>query len=265
MKHDSRTFKHIADRHTILRAISGSELYGIATGSGDRDEMGVLIEPPEYVLGLKQFEQYQHRTQPQGVRSGPGDLDLTVYGLRKWTRLAADGNPTVLLLGFAPDSAILMEDETGKLLRNSMELFHSRQAAARFIGYCVSQLSQLRGEKARKHTNRPELIQEYGYDTKFAAHAVRLAVQGIEYLETGGITLPMPEPWRSYLIGMRTGKVEYFEAVTVIEEQLEKLREIERSGNLRPSPAYREIDLFLQEAYMHHWSKHGLLGGANAG
>ena len=36
------------------------------------------------------------RTQPEGVRSGPGDLDLIVYSLRKWMRLALTGNPTVL-------------------------------------------------------------------------------------------------------------------------------------------------------------------------
>jgi hypothetical protein len=32
--------------------------------------------------------------------SGPGDLDLTIYGLRKYCRMALKGSPTVLLLLF---------------------------------------------------------------------------------------------------------------------------------------------------------------------
>ena len=43
--------------------------------------------------------------QPEGARSGAGDLDLVIYSLRKWARLAAQGNPTVLLLLFVPDDA----------------------------------------------------------------------------------------------------------------------------------------------------------------
>ena len=49
------------------------------SGHRRRDEMAVCVEPPEYLLGLREFEHYVVRTQPDGVQSGPGDLDLTVY------------------------------------------------------------------------------------------------------------------------------------------------------------------------------------------
>jgi hypothetical protein len=42
------------------------------------------------------------------------------------------------------------------------------------------------------HTNRPELVAVHGYDTKYAMHALRLGLQGIELLSTGRITLPVP-------------------------------------------------------------------------
>ena len=64
--------------------------------------MGICIEPPEYVAGLRRFEQWVYRTQPEGARSGPGDIDRTVYSLRKWCRLALAGNPTVMLLLHVP-------------------------------------------------------------------------------------------------------------------------------------------------------------------
>src|SRR6185295_6437812 len=76
MKHSSPEFAAIAERGTILRVQVGSGLHGTAIkGQDDRDEMGICVEPPEYVVGLSRFEQYIFRTQPEGHRSGPGDLD----------------------------------------------------------------------------------------------------------------------------------------------------------------------------------------------
>jgi hypothetical protein len=105
--------KTIAEIGTILRGEVGSGVHGITLpGTDDRDEMGVCIEPPEYVIGLLHFEQYIYRsaverTGREGARSEHGDLDLVVYSLRKWCRLALKGNPTVLLLLFLPESAIM--------------------------------------------------------------------------------------------------------------------------------------------------------------
>lgn len=83
----------------ILRAVVGSTVHGLANaGTDDRDEMGVCIEPPEYVLGLRPFEHWVFRTQDEGTPSGPGDLDLTIYGLGKYCQMALKGSPTVLLL-----------------------------------------------------------------------------------------------------------------------------------------------------------------------
>jgi hypothetical protein len=79
--------------------------------------MAIFLEPPEFLIGLRAavsgsspgpFEHYVERTQPEGSRSGPGDLDLVAYSLRKWLRLALAGNPTVLLLLFSPPEFLLV-------------------------------------------------------------------------------------------------------------------------------------------------------------
>src|SRR5205823_13381352 len=104
----------IVEQGTILRATVGSTVHGLHHGGqDDRDEMAVFVEPPEYLLGLARargirggmygFEHVVARTQPEGVRSGPGDLDLVAYSLRKYIRLALKGHPTILLLLFVPD------------------------------------------------------------------------------------------------------------------------------------------------------------------
>ena len=53
----------------------------------------------------------------QGHRSGPGDLDLVAYSLRKYVRLALKGHPTILLLLFVPGDLVLVETELGEELR----------------------------------------------------------------------------------------------------------------------------------------------------
>jgi len=57
------------------------------SGTDDREEMAVHVEPREYVLGLRQFQDLVYRTRGEGEPSGPGDLDLVVYGLRKYCGL----------------------------------------------------------------------------------------------------------------------------------------------------------------------------------
>jgi uncharacterized protein len=111
----------IVERGTILQATVGSTVHGLHHGGqDDRDEMAVYIELPEFLVGLRRapairgglygFEHSVERTQPEGVRSGPGDLDLVAYSLRKWVRLALKGHPTILLLLFVPDEFVVAPD-----------------------------------------------------------------------------------------------------------------------------------------------------------
>src|SRR5438876_8381532 len=115
---DREPAREIAERGCILRAVVGSTVHGLANpGTDDRDEMGVCIEPREYVLGLRPFEHWVFRTQPDGVPSGPADLDLTIHGLRKYCRLAMKGSPTVLLLLFIEGEHVMIRTPLGAELQ----------------------------------------------------------------------------------------------------------------------------------------------------
>src|ERR1700748_2562013 len=100
--HASQEARRIAERGMILRTQVGSGVHGTAiSGQDDRDEMGVCLEPPQFVTGLARvpdvtrgvgpsvrFEQYERHTawdRPGGVanRSGAGDLDVIIYSARK--------------------------------------------------------------------------------------------------------------------------------------------------------------------------------------
>lgn len=257
------TKSDIATTGLLLLGQVGSGLHGVTTGADDRDEMGVCIEPPAYVIGNSAFEQHIYRTQPDGVRSGPGDLDRVVYSLRKWARLAAQGNPTVLLLLFMPAHEIVYNSAVGRDLQAHPERFLSRQVAARFSGYLVSQRNQLLGLKAKKHTNRPELIEQFGFDTKFAYHMIRLGLQGVELLTTGRITLPIPEPDRTWLTELRRGEHTKEAALDRAAELLDRLNLLERTANLPAHPDRVRIDQWLTDVYHSEWERRGLLRTGN--
>ncbi len=253
--HGSDEFRVIADQATILRVLVGSGLHGTAVeGQDDRDEMGICVEPPEYVIGLRTFEQYIFRTQAEGVRSGPGDLDLIIYSLRKWVRLALDGNPTILLPLFVPDAEVVSIDELGAELRANAGLFVSRAAGRRFAGYLRTQRERMLGVRGGRHTNRPELVEQYGFDTKYAMHMVRLGVQGVELLETGRITLPIAEPWLSWLRDLRQGRHTRDEALAAAAELEARLDVLEATSPLPPHPDRAAADRWLVDAYGRAWA-----------
>jgi len=254
--HTTPWHERIATENEILRTQVGSGLHGVTiAGTDDRDEMGVCIEPPECVVGLKSFEQYIFRTQPEGHRSGFGDLDLIVYSLRKFATLAAAGNPTILMPLFAPESEIVVINEAGRDLRDVREIFLSRQAGERFLGYLRSQRGKMAGGSG--HTNRPELIEKYGFDSKHAYHSLRLAIQGAELMDTGSITLPMTDEHREYLLSVRTGGYTKDEVAAQLDDRERALIRATERSDLPEAPDYDVINTWLVRTHRAWWDSNG--------
>jgi hypothetical protein len=270
--HASEEARLIAEAGLILRVQVGSGVHGTAiSGQDDRDELGLCLEPPQFVTGLARvpngirgenpsvrFEQYERHTawdRPGGVanRSGAGDLDVVIYSARKWARLALAGNPTVLLVLFVPDDEVVFRNEAGAELTANAHRFVSRLAAARYLGYLQGQQAAMTGQ-AGAHTNRPELVAVHGYDTKYAMHALRLGLQGVELLSTGRITLPVPEPDREYLRSIRRGErplAEVLDAIAAAEARLERLRD---SASVPDEPDRGWVDDWLHRCYLEFWA-----------
>jgi uncharacterized protein len=253
----------IVESSTILRGTVGSTVHGLHHGGqDDRDEMAIFVEPPEFALGLRlarsgrtwnRFEHYVERTQPEGARSGPGDLDLVTYSLRKWLRLAVSGNPTVLLLLYSPPATLSICTERGRMLRELAPAIVSRQAGPRFLGYLHSQKERLIGTRGQKRVNRPELIEAHGFDTKYAMHVVRLGRQGIELMTKGRLTLPMPEPERSRIMAIRNGEVAEAEVVAEVLEVERALEAAIADSALPAEPDRDAVDAFIVDTYREAW------------
>jgi predicted nucleotidyltransferase len=241
----------------ILRTVVGSGVHGIAIeGTDDRDEMGVYIEPPECVVGIRRpVDHYVFRTQPEGVRSGPGDTDLVMYSLRRYLRLATNGNPTALLPLFASRDDVLTLTPLGEELRALGPAFLSRQAVHRFLGYMASQRERLLGSR-RGAPSRPELVARHGYDTKYASHALRLAHQGLEIVRDGHLTLPMPEPARERVRQIKRGEVpSLHEVVAEIDALREQIEQRLDAGHtpLPQHPDFARLSDWSVSAHRRRW------------
>jgi predicted nucleotidyltransferase len=240
----------------VLRVLVGSGVHGTSIeGQDDEDLMGVAIEPIDWCAGLRKFEHYIWRTKPEGVRSGPGDTDLAVYSLRKWFKLALDGNPTVLLLMFSPELRVSRAYFGNKIRQETPGMVASKEAGKRFLGYMTAQKKKLTGERS-SHTNRPELIAAHGYDTKFAMHCLRLGYQGIEYMKTGRLTLPIQDPYLRILREVRTGQWKLDDVIAMYDRLVSGL-ELAMIGSPLPDHPDREVaNKWLVDIYQQYWDEH---------
>jgi predicted nucleotidyltransferase len=249
------TAREIAEDGLILLATVGSSAHGLALpGTDDHDEMGVCIEPPEYVIGLKLFEQDVFRTKPQGVRSEHGDTDRTVYSLRKFCRLALSGNPSILTLLFAaPEQAT----KIGQELQRLAPCFAARSAGKAFLGYMTQQRQRLLGERGQMNVKRPELVDKYGYDTKYAMHMLRLGYQGIEFLETGRLSLPMLPGPRETVYSVRKGETGLNEVLTLAGNLERRVEDLLDTSPLPAKPDFDTVNDWLVDAYRRAWDQGG--------
>jgi hypothetical protein len=244
--------------NTILLVEVGSTAHGTGLpGHEDHDELGILLEHPTEVFGLSEgYHSRMQRTQPEGVRSGPGDTDRTLYSLRKYLYLAASGNPSILMSLYAP---VIFGLSLGYQLRGLAPAFVGRHVIPKYRGYMKQQGERMLGIRGksghgkRGGGQRTELIAEHGYDTKFAMHCARLGFQGIELVTTGKLELPVAGSTGEWLRACRRGEIpfqEWWDTCLLLDSQLEALQ----SNEAYPAKAdTQRIVNFSVEAHTLGW------------
>lgn len=245
----------------ILLVEVGSTAHGTGLPGGeDHDETAVVIETPEQVYCTPQgLKNRMERTQPEGTRSGPGDVDRQIYSLRNFIHLAVAGNPSIQLVLYAP-----VEEETrlGLELCCLAPLFIGRHIIPKYRGYMKGQVMRMQGLKASGHGKRgggkrEELIAAHGFDTKYAMHAARLGFQCMELLREGCLTLPIQGEPGEWLRAVRRGEVSYDEWLCRVDN-LDDYLELLQSDTRYPEKADTElINKWVIKAHLEHWNENG--------
>lgn len=180
---------------TILHAYRGSIAHGMympasePTSIDDKDTMAIIVPPKDYYIGLKEFGS----RGTQEIKKG--EWDIVVYELLKAIRLLARGNPNMLSILWVDDNHLIRVTTAGKMLRDHRGLFVGKHVYHSFTGYASSQLHRMEhaafeGYMGKK---RKRLVEQFGYDTKNAAHLIRLLRMATEFLTDGCLSVTRPD------------------------------------------------------------------------
>lgn len=260
--------------------ISGSHLYGVNDESSDLDIRGFVVEPIEYALGLKKFEQYE----PKGE-------DRVIYGLKKFLQLLTTGNCQCLEILMA--SKIKFATVVGMEVALNVNLFVSKSYYRSIKGFAFAEWRRVRGtmlapveqrkseydiinevcsglsmksydrdkimgifseigfplQQEIKNPNiesrREAEIEKYGYNLKTGYNTIRLLSQGIELLTCGSMTFPRPEA--DLLKQIRAGQISLSE-LTQYHDKLEKEMDLAYEQSSLPETAdfNRINDLYIK-------------------
>jgi hypothetical protein len=105
----------------------------LATPESDLDLRGVVIPPLPYFLGFaRNFEQAESQ-----------EPDLVLYDIRKFFRLAAACNPSIIELLWTDPTDHYLVTPLGERLLAHRALFLSRKVKSTFSGYAAAQLKRI--------------------------------------------------------------------------------------------------------------------------
>ena len=239
----------------ILQTEVGATSHGtsVKDGMDDRDEMQIVVPPTSHVIGLRQFSSCMYRTALDGERSQAGDLDLITHSLAKFCSMALKGNPSVLIPLFVHEDQIVCITTEGKMLRELVSCFISRKVAMPFLGYVEAQRQRMSGERGQKNVKRPELVEKYGYDTKYAGHMVRLGLQGVQLMETGKLEIPMIPVHQTVVLDVRLGRYTQNEVEKIARGLEDKIRELYEESWLPEEPDLERVEQYMIETYRKVW------------
>jgi uncharacterized protein len=229
------------EERTVLLAPTGSFAYGTNTENSDKDFKGVCIPPIDYYLGLESFNEY-NTSGGKNFKNTKDDVDVNIIHINKFVRDAMQGVPNNIEILFVKQRDFLKVTDLGQILLNNRHLFLSKAIKNKFGGYAFSQIQKLKNKNSNG-TGRQDLIEQFGYDTKFFMHSVRLLTSAIEILNTGDFSTYRTN--RQELLDCRNGKYSFEEALRLVEHYDDLLKTAVEKSPLPKTPDYHKINKLL--------------------
>lgn len=242
--------------------LMGSICYGVSNDESDFDVYGFCIPPRDFVFphlrgeieGFstpgERFEQFQqHHILDKQALGGKGrNYDITVYSIVKYFRMLMDCNPNIIDSLFVPRRCILYSTQIGEMVRENRPLFLQKGVWPKFKGYAYAQLHKLRTKQPEG--TRKETTENYGYDTKYAYHVIRLLNEVEQILHNGTLDL---ERNKEQLKEIRHGLWTLEQVETYFAHKELHLEELYLNSSLPIKPDEHKIQKLLLNCLEQHY------------
>lgn len=106
-----------------------------------------------------------------------------------------------------------------------------------------------------RHGQRPDWVEKFGFDTKFARHYLRLLYECRELLKEHHLTLPRPQPERQHLIDVRSGKFRQEEVFQAGRELTAECAALLSTSRLPEQVDAAALSAMIAAAYQSHWAQ----------
>jgi len=239
-----------------LEVIMGSVAYGVSNDSSDMDVYGFAIPSRDFVFphlrgeieGFstkgERFEQFQQHH----IKDHPKEYDLCIYNITKYFKLCMENNPNMIDSLFVPRRCVLYSTQLGELVRENRHLFVSKAAWPKFKGYAFAQLHKMRTKKPE--AGRVAIVEEFGFDVKFAYHVVRLLNEVEQLMATGDMDL---EANREQLKAIRRGDWTIDQVTDYFERKEKDLESLYKTSTLPYIADENAIKGLLLKCLEHHY------------
>ncbi|GIK73608.1 MAG: hypothetical protein BroJett021_25960 [Chloroflexota bacterium] len=271
------------ERCTILKTVWGSQAFGTADPDSDVDVRGVCIPPARYLLGLSPFEQNEDRAGEVviyglakfarlALANNPNMLDILWADERDVLYIddygEALGAARGLFLsrkvaqtyaGYADDQLKRMEThyrwlhnppdhqpsppEFGATPHPTGGFRFPNTQQERDYRAALKHWQNYQSWRANRHPQRAALEALHGYDTKHAAHLLRLYRMGIEILREGVVQVRRPDAaWLREVLG---GRYSYDELMALVADLRRELAAAEAASALPAEPDAAAVEALV--------------------
>jgi hypothetical protein len=213
----------------------------------DVDLMSVYVANENYYIGLGFCSEYN---ESGAYNKFIDKWDSVSYEVRKFFRLLIKSNPNVLSLLWLKDEFYIIKDRPCQLLIENRNIFTSKEAWNAFRGYAKGQFHRMispnNSGKGYMGEKRRRLVEKFGFDTKNAAHMIRLLRMGIEMLDTGVLNVYRTHD-RDELLAIKKGKWSLDQVIIESEKLFSDLKHAGEKSSLPDLPDVHTAEKILKE------------------
>jgi hypothetical protein len=116
----------------------GAHLYGTATPDSDVDYKGIFLPTKEQLLLERAPKSRNYSTGKDETRNTKNDIDIELYSLNYFIKLACDGQTVAMDMLHAPDNMILQKSKIWDVIVKSKQKFYTKNLKS-FIDYARRQ------------------------------------------------------------------------------------------------------------------------------